>query len=126
VGTLVVGDVELVDGASGDGACRVLNVGPAEREHRPVMMSVAVHVEEARTRGSGDAGVHVEPTSLAQVDHALQQWTHSSTSPSGDTTVRASQQVAAVTEVPRGQTPARPREPVGPLPAFEYLRQRPS
>ena len=45
------------------------------------MVWVAVNVEQAPPGGGGDPIDHVVSTPLAQVDHTLQQRTHSNTGP---------------------------------------------
>ena len=75
VGPVVVGDVDLADGTSGHRARRVLDLGSPQREHRAVMVSIAVDVEQARPGGRADAGDHVASPPLAHVDDTLQQRT---------------------------------------------------
>jgi hypothetical protein len=65
----VLPQIQSLDRRPGNGPRRRL---VDEREHRPVVMRIPVHVQQVPAHGRGD-GVHQRgPGALADVDHTLQ------------------------------------------------------
>ncbi len=62
-------EVEGLHGGGRDGADRL---HARERQHRSVVVRVAVQVEQCTAAGAGDASQHVGVAALADVDHALE------------------------------------------------------